>query len=236
MKVLLSLLVIATFSKTTFAKVVTSQVFKKGSSRKELLYNFKNTITETNEQQSIDAQYTDLAGNIVVTEKAERKDDRIKRYEIDHRQTGRKGSIVVEGKQVFFNFEENNKKKPQKVEDLKDNFIVNYTLVAFVSKHWQTLNNGDSVDARFGVWDRQETFGFSFSKVGEETLDGQKVVLIKFKPSSFLVAALVDPIIFKFTPDGKELVSLVGRVVPKQKSGNSWVDLDAEVIYKTVTP
>lgn len=215
------------------AETVTGQVFKKDSGRKEVLFNYKNEIKEANGYLQAMAQFTDLSGQAVVTESSERQGFKIKRYEVDHRQTGRKGAIIVEGDQVVFQYEENGKKKSPEKEKLVDNFVVGQTLAPYVASRWQELLAGKTVDIRFGVWDRQETVGFSLFKVGQEKLEGRDVVLLKFKPTSFVIAALVDPVIFKFSTDGKELVGMVGRVSPKQKIGDKWKDLDAEVIYKT---
>lgn len=216
------------------SEIVTGKVFKKDSAQKEILFDFKNTISDNNGMTMSEAQFMSPSGEVAVVEKSERQGINLKKYEIDHKQTGRKGSITVEGKKVFFNFEENGKKKSEVTEELKDNFVVGHTLVSYVSQHWKELLEGKKIDIRYGVWDRQETVGFSLFKTGEEKIEGQDVVLLKFKPSSFIIAALVDPVIFKFSADGKSLVGMVGRVAPKKKDGNSWKDLDAEVTYKTL--
>ena len=220
---------------TSFANAesMTGQLFKKDSQRKDLLYTFKNNTTETAGILKTEGQFTDLSGQVVVSEVSERQGATLKSYSVDHMQTGRKGSIVVDGKKVIFNYEENGKKKSAETEDLKDNFVVGHTLVAYVANHWKEIMDGKTIDVRFGVWDRQETVGFSLFKVGDEKLDGKDAVLLKFKPTSFVISAIVDPIIFKFRPDGKELMGMVGRVMPKRKDGNKWKDLDAEVIYKS---
>lgn len=221
-------------SSLVLAEAVTGQVFKKGSNQKEVLFNFKNTVTESNGISKTEGSFTDLNGDVAVIETSEREGIILKRYEMDHKQTGRKGSIVVDGKKVIFNFEDNGKKKKEVTEDLKGNFVVSHTLAPYVALHWNELMDGKTVDIRYGVWDRQETVGFSLSKMGQEKLDGQDVVLLKFKPTSFVIAALVDPVTFKFSTDGKRLLGMVGRVAPKRKEGQRWKDLDAEVIYKSL--
>lgn len=217
---------------SAFAGVVTGEVFKKDSNRKELLYNFKNNISESSGVTKAEAQFVQPGGTVAVIETSEREGAKLKHYEIEHKQTGRKGSIVVDGNKVKFNFEENGKKKSEETEDLKDNFIVGHTLVPYVSSHWKEIMEGKTIDIRYGVWDRQETVGFSLFKVGQEKIDDKDAILLKFKPTSFIIAAIVDPVIFKFSTDGKELLGMVGRVAPKRKDGNRWKDLDAEVVYK----
>lgn len=218
----------------SMAETVAGQVFRKDSGRKDVLFNFKNVVADINGLQKAEAQFVDPSGQVAVVETSERQGTILKHYEVDHKQTGRKGSIVVNGQKVIFNFEDDGKKKSEETEDLKDNFVVGHTLTAYVGSHWKEIMDGKTVDIRFGVWDRQETVGFSLFKVGQEKLDGKDTILLKFKPTSFVIAALVDPIIFKFSTDGKELMGMVGRVAPKRKDGSKWKDLDAEVIYKTI--
>lgn len=228
----LALVASASSSLSWGAEKIEGQIFTMGSDRKELLFNFSNTTDVATDVQKSESQFVDLKGEVAVIEKSERKGAQLKRYDMDHRQTGRKGSIVVEGNQVVFHLEENGKAKKVQTEKLADNFIVGHTLVPYLSQRWTEVMSGKKIDIRFGVWDRQETVGFSLFKEGQEKLNGQDVVLLKFKPTSFVIAALVDPVIFKFSPDGKRLMGLVGRVPPKQKQGNKWKDLDAEVIYQ----
>ncbi|MEY4615500.1 MAG: hypothetical protein RJB66_460 [Pseudomonadota bacterium] len=229
---LMSVIFIFALANQVHAETVIGQVFKKDSNRKELLYNFKNEISDSSGVTKASAHFSDLSGQVAVEESSERQGAKLKRYDVTHRQTGRKGSIVVDGSKVIFNFEDNGSKKEAATETFPENFVVGHTLAPYVATQWQKIVAGETVDIRFGVWDRQETVGFSLFKVGQEKLDGRDVVLLKFKPTSFVIAALVDPVIFKFSNDGKELLGMIGRVAPKRKDGSKWKDLDAEVIYK----
>ena len=214
------------------AEIIAGKLYEKDSDHKLLLYNFQSQITKTqNGLQISESQYTDPAGNIIIEEHSEREGIKLKKFQIDHKQTGRKGSIEVNGGKISFSFEDNGKKKKIETEDLPNNFVVGPTLAAYVLTHWSELLNGKTIDIRFGVWDRQETVGFSLFKIGQEKIGGKDVILLKFKPTSFVIAALVDPVIFKFSSDGKELVSMIGRVPPKFKVSDKWKDLDAEVLY-----
>lgn len=222
------------FTTVLNAQSMSGKVYKKDTQRKELLFTYSNSGVEDQGTVKVQLEFKDLAGQVVVHEEAERVGSQLKTYSVDHRQTGRKGQIVVEGQRVKFHFQEGSKIKDVEEEKLPPNFVVGPTLVPYVSEHWKEITAGHTVDIRFGVWDRQETVGFSLFKVGQEKLDGQEVVLLKFKPTSFVIAALVDPVIFKFSTDGKTLLGMVGRIMPKLKNGNKWKDLDAEVVYQKV--
>ncbi len=233
--VLITILLISLDLFSMSTEEITGEVFKKDSSRKELLYKFKNIIQTDDKNLTVsDAQFLDLDSKVVVKETSHRQGSKLVKYEMEHLQTNRKGSIVVDNGNILFNLEENGKKKSVETEKLKDNFVVGHTLLPYVSEHWKEIMDGKTIDIQFGVWDRQETVGFSLFKIGQEKLNEQDVILLKFKPTSFVISALVDPVIFKFSMDGKQLEGMIGRVVPKKKDGEKWKDLDAEVIYKSI--
>ena len=51
------------------------------------------------------------------------------------------------------------------------------------------------------------------------SFDGRPAVTIKMKPSSFIIAAIVDPLNFTFLKDTRQIAELVGRTTPKQLGG-----------------
>ena len=54
---------------------------------------------------------------------------------------------------------------------------------------------------------------------------------MKMKPSSFIIAALVDPVLITLSKDGKDLLEIVGRVTPKRLVGGEYEPLDAEAVF-----
>ena len=83
---------------------------------------------------------------------------------------------------------------------------------------------------RPAVLDRLVTIGFQLQAV--EARPGQ--TRIRMKPSSFLVALVVDPLYFTFETATGKLVRLEGRVPPKVRDGDAWRDFDARVEYRFV--
>lgn len=215
------------------AEITKGLVYEQGSQKKNLLYNWQNEVTEDGGITKSKASFFDLAGAPVVIEESEVRDGKLVYYTIEHKQTGKKGRIEVKGDRVHFTFEEEGKIKTDD-EKLASNLVVPHTMGRFVQQNWDKISSGDTLDMRFGVWDRQETVGFSIFKIGETTIDGQKTMTMKMKPTSFVIAALVKPIIFDFSMDTKKLVAMNGRVQPKKKVGSDWKDLDAEVFYQVV--
>ncbi len=84
---------------------------------------------------------------------------------------------------------------------------------------------------RLAVVDRLETVGFEFFKEKDTELDGKKAVVVKMKPSSFIIAAIVKPLHFYFTTDGATLLQIDGRTTVKKNVNGAYKDLDAITVY-----
>jgi hypothetical protein len=206
-------------------------VYEQGSNKQKVIYNFVGKITKDDgKQQTVHAVYTDPEGKEAVTDDIIMEGSNIVRDEIHQLQTNQSGIMEVKDGRIYFTKTVDGKSST-KDEKLKDTFVVSGNFQKFIKDHWQPIADGKTVSFRYGVWDRQETVGFEIFKIGAEKFDGKDAVILKMKPSSFIIAALVNPIIFEYAADGSHLLAMNGRVPMKKKSGNSWKDLDAEVIY-----
>jgi hypothetical protein len=206
-------------------------LYEQNSNREKKLYTLQvEDLTPDGLENQ--ATYKDLEGNVVVQDKATLKSgSELLKYEIDHKQLGQKGMIEIKDGKAYFTKVTADGKSSTKEEKLGKTFVISATFQKFVRDNWEAISGGKTVDFRYGVWDRQETVGFEVFKTGEEKVGEQQALVLKMKPSSFLIAALVKPIIFKFAADGSKLFELNGRVAPKRKDGSSWKDLDAEAVY-----
>ena len=207
-----------------------SESFEQGSHYSKKIFSYKNTTTDEGGLSHVESIFTDMDGKTVVEEHGLLKGSDLVHYEIDHLQTGRKGTIDVKDGKVLFTYEHDGKKSDDS-EKLRKTLVVPINFSRFVRDHWVELQAGKDVDLRYGVWDRAETVGFTLSREGEEEIQGQKLIKIKMKASSFIIAGLVKPLFLFFPADGSRLMALNGRIAPKKKVGNSWKDLDAEVLY-----
>lgn len=206
-------------------------LYEQNSQLQKKLYTMEVTESapESGESQSI---YKDLEGNTVIEEKTKLNGAELVKFEIDHKQLQQKGIIEIKDGKAYFTKVAADGKSSTKDEKLGKTFVVAASFRKFVKANFEDLKAGKAIEFRYGVWDRQETVGFEVFKEKTEKQGDQEVVVLKMKPSSFLIAALVKPIFFKFNSDGSRLLEMNGRVGPKKKDGSSWKDLDAEVIYK----
>lgn len=175
--------------------------------------------------------FKDLQGVVVVEEQGEVKNGEIVRFEISRPQTKEKGSYEVRDGKIYFSYENAKGKKKEDSEKLRSPLVGVVNFNYFVNQHWEELSQGKEIDIRFPVWDRLETVGFALKKVGEPTIDGVATMEIRMKPSSMLIAALVDPIFLYYAKSDRSLKVQKGRVAPKIQHDGHWKDLDAEVVY-----
>lgn len=208
----------------------TAVVYEQNSSKQKELYKFKVQTTSVDGKDEISAQYTDLDGNVVIDQKTVLEGSKIVRDEIQQKQTNEVGIMEVKDGKIFFSKTSDGKTKT-KEEKLGDTFVVSSNFQRFVKDNWADISAGKTVAFRYGVWDRQETVGFEIFKTGTETIGSNEALVLKMKPSSFIIAAIVNPIIFKFKADGSALLEMNGRTAPKKLEGKKYKDLDAEIVY-----
>jgi hypothetical protein len=190
---------------------------------RKLLFKYERAVTKTPDGSTVKRTFSDPQGEVVAVETCFYKGDKLVRMEIDQKQIKGKGFFEVVGDKVNFQWEQNEKKKSDS-EKLESNMISTDEVVPFLHKNWKAIMSGETVNIRFPVIDRAETVGFKFFKDSES----EGTVTIKMKPSSIVIAALVNPLLFRFEKGGESrLLEVNGRVTPKIKEGEKWKDLDA---------
>jgi len=213
------------------AETVTGEVFEMKSNFSKKLFTMDIQVDTQDGMKKTLAVYKDLQGQPAVEEKGVVKGTaELVSFDVDQKQTGEKGRIEVQDDKVLFTYEKDGKKKTSD-EKLKGPVVTPANFNFYIGDHWNEISVGKEIEIRFGVWFRLETVGFKIFKVGETQKDGRKLIQLRMKPSSFVIAAIVDPLNLWYTEDGKKLVELSGRVSPKIKKGDSWKDLDADVRY-----
>ncbi len=198
---------------------------------KNVLFTYDHKINAEGDGQTVNNAFLTAEGATVATEKTILKANALVSYELESKQTNTIGKVEVQGDRVNFSYSRDGKTKTDS-EKLKGNLVVGPTLIPFMRSNWQTLLDGKEIDVRFGVPDRLETVGFTLKKVEEKDYKGQKAVVIRMKPTSFLIAALVKPVHFTMSSSSDRLLEMRGRTVPKKKEGDSFKDLDAVVVYE----
>lgn len=210
---------------------VHADLFELNSDRQKKLYELQ--VEEKAEGDSVLAvgTFRDLKGDVALIEETRRRGAKVISMKVDQRQLKEQGLVEIEGNQLVFTLIDASGTKKVSREKLSGEVVVPGTFNAFIRERWDSLEKGENVDFRFAVWFRRETVGFRLSKLQEEEWNGEPALRLRMKPSSFLIAALVDPLEFVYAKADRRLLRMKGRVAPKQLIEGQWKDLDAEVIY-----
>jgi len=207
----------------------TADVFdQKGT---EVKFKFEHKLETKGDTMIALNRYLSASGEELITERTEIKNDKLVSYQQTQKQTGGDGTIKLADKKVIFTYKLHGNEKTD-TEELTSNFVTSPTLMEYMMKNFASLKKGDVHKIRFGVIDRRETIGFELRKDSETIFNGTKAIVIRMKPSSFVIAAVVNPLYFTFDEAGTRGLELRGRLPVKVKDGNSWADFDGRMVYK----
>jgi len=202
-------------------------LYERGSEPRKAIYKFTRIGTVKGNEEKVVRSYKDMQGNEVAHEDITFRDGKLVRLDFQQKQAGENGSARVEGNKIYFEYTKNGDTDKDD-EKYKDETLISDQIADYLRNRWDSLMKGDTVSIRYVALSRAETVGFKFFKENEGQYKGTPSVNIKMKPSSFIIAALVDPLIFTFEKDGAHrLLEVDGRVVPMKNVDGKWKDLDA---------
>lgn len=193
---------------------------------------FKTIETAPTGEEVVSLEYKDAEQKLLHSEKGWIKGLEISKVEVEQHQMGVKAEVQVKEGKIFFTKKMKDGSKKESDEKLKGDFVMAPTFQKYIQSKFSALVKGEEFDIRYGVWDRLETVGFTIFKKKEETKDGKALIQVIMKPTSFVIAALVKPIVFLYEKETGKLVEMNGRVPVKKVEGESFKDLDALVIYE----
>ena len=213
-----------------------AKIFDKESNKQKLLFTYKQETESKGSSRTLINTFTDskdksTAAIETVEFTKSGEDEVMTKYKMDQKQLGAVGTIEVKDGKVNFTYSKDGKTKTA-TEDLAENFVVGSSTLPYLRKHWDRISKGYKIPVRLGVADRLETVGFEFYRDREETLNGKKVFVLKMKPSSFIIAAIVNPLYWYVSADGQDLIEIHGRSQVKIKEDGSYKDLDAVTVYE----
>ena len=223
-------LLVSAFAAPSQTTKLLGKAYEKGSQHTKLLFTFKKTQSGTPSDFRIESQFTAPDGSPLVSEEAVFAGGKLKNYLVHHKQTQQEGSLEI-GEKMGFRYTKNGETSEDS-EDVPQDLVIGPIIINSIQARWDSLMKGESESFRYAVLDRKETVGFKFFKEDEEVRTGRAVVHFIMKPTSFVIAALVDPVHFYYWKDTHDIAEIRGRTLPKQLVDGKFKDLDAEILYE----
>ena len=214
---------------------VRGRVFYDALSTKEPSF-FLHTVDATKDgRRSVVTVYTDKEGKELIREENTFEGGKLLRSQYRQSQVNERGEVSFKDGKAQFTFTDY-KGTENETEDVVPDMILGSMIGDHLITHWDDLLKGESVHVRYMAIERCETIGFKFFKEAERIVDGKTLVDFKMKPSSFIIAAIVDPIRITVTKDAPHyIVEVLGRtpirwpkVFPPQ-GRKDWRAIDARI-------
>lgn len=230
MKLLITIMIVCL--STANAANFTAKIYEQNSNKSKLLYTLTHKEVINGKMMDVTNTYQDTKNVTVVEEIIKLEGDIIHSFILNQKQINKAFQFTRTEKVITFSEMATDLKKNKSEElDQKLPTISGPATVPLIKSNWEKLLKGETIETRFAALERLETVGFKFFKEEEKILNGKNVVVIKMKPTSFVIAALVKPVLLTFDKEKAELIELTGRTVPKILIDGDWKDLDAEITY-----
>lgn len=180
------------------------------------------------------ADMSDGAGDVIIHERAVYTGATFISQEIDNKLEHKEYRATLKDKTATFEaYNEQKQLLSSHHETIHGPMVTGATAENFIRDNWQSIMNGQRVDFRFAVFERQETIGFSFKKKTEADVDGKSAVVLLMRPTSFFVAMIVSPIEISVDKDSKTIIHYKGRTAIKTDKNKN---LEAEIVYDRQIP
>lgn len=210
----------------------TAKVYDLDSNKDKVLYTYRSESVEKGDGLLVtnETKYPD--GKLALHEEISfRKDESVSLIKVVQTQINAEGTIEIGDGKAKFTYTKDGKTKTE-TRDAGSDFIVGSQIPLIIAANWEKLMRGEKLKRRLAVVDRLDDFAFEYTKDREETFEGKKHVIIKMKPGSIFVSAIVSPLYFYMSADGKTLHEVRGRTTVKRDDGGKFKDLDAIIVYE----
>lgn len=216
----------------------TGHIFNIGKTGDSPLYTQKiQTKQIENGDTQLQTEFVDSTGQIVLKETAEINGSTFISQTIEN--VLEKKIITGEMHENRITFQtfslENGEKKliSSHSEKVRGNFVTGALAGNFIRDNWKDLMEGKRISARFAVFEREETIGFSFRKKTEADVDGKPALVIQMRPSSIFVSMVVAPMEISVDKNSKRIIHFKGRTPLKIAKDKN---LEADIVFDRQTP
>lgn len=170
---------------------------------------------------------------IQVLEESWEKDGRVQKAIIDNRVLGKKSEIEIKDGKVYYKVTDRDGNVKTSDTDAEPELVVPSTVMAYVRPKFPDLMAGKEVKLKVIVPDRRDSFTFYMKKIREEkSPEGDAIMVLEMKPSSIIVKAFVDRMLFYVRPKTNEMFAFEGKSSLKLKEGDQYKDILVNTAYE----
>lgn len=207
-------------------------LYEIGSQREKVLYQWELWASRDGQHRA--TRFTTPDGRVVASENLILEGRSFRHYTLVHHNANQKGEIRRVGDRLHFSYTRDGETETDS-EEYDPRFVAGPMIVTTIQSAWDRIRAGEKLEVRVGVVDRTESVGFVLYQVEESKWNGQDAVRIKMRPSNFFYRALVDPVYFTFSRDGRRVYQVRGRTIPLHREGNEWKPTQVVGIYRPVS-
>jgi hypothetical protein len=206
-------------------------IYARNSQQKGVLFKLTRTTSRAGNEVRVLREFSSPDGKVAARERITYDGDKFVSLQLEDLQIDGKGSakVVRENGDATISFEYTKAGKHKSgSERFTADTVVNDMINPFLVTHWKQLMAGEAVKCRYMAISRAETVGFEFVKMGERTVNGMPMVIVKMAASNMIIAALVDPLMFNIEKNGlHRVLDYDGITTPKIQQGDKFKDLEA---------
>lgn len=197
------------------------------------LYRYERRVLGTSAGLIASHLTSDQTGRVIIAESAlVTPRYEVRRFEITNSQAGFTGSVEIsqDGRHLEYQLKLNGAVSTAS-EDVSDPVVSGPSLFGFILTNWAPLTAGATMPVRMLVIKDKTSYGFDLKF--EKLVNGQ--ASFSLTPSSFLIRLAVAPLRVVFDASSKTAVRYEGRVPPMENVSGKLKDLDARVLYTSVS-
>jgi hypothetical protein len=203
-------------------------LYEIGSNRKTVLLRWSYAASADGQQARM--AFVTPAGVPVTTEQLVLEDGEFREYAVVHHEAGQEGRVRRVGDRVEFSYTRDGGTETSR-EDYTSNFVAGAGIRTYIQAHWAEIQAGDTLKIRMPVPDRLQSLEFKLWKDSTRKTERGEAVVVKMRPASFLLAALVDPVYFTFSEDGQDIWELNGRMSPIRKIDGELRPTEVDAVF-----
>jgi|GEM_PF-3907372 len=161
------------------------------------------------------------------------KDGHVQKAVIDNRVLGKKSDIEIKDGKIYYQVTDRDGKVKKTDTDAEPELVVPSTVMSYVRPRFPDLLAGKEVKLKVIVPDRMDSFTFYMKKIREEkSVAGDTIMVLEMKPSSIIVRAFVDKMLFYVRPKTGEMFAFQGKSSLHRKVGDDYKDIISNTSYE----